>query len=129
MPGRFGIAGRRLLGQGGLAGSTGLGEVVDYGIDPHRGQPAAEVARVAGLSAPPAPGAGLDDGLGGAWGIGRGKDRGIGSILIELEAELLDEGLQLGGPLQRGVELATQSLALGASGRRGDLLIAHKTER
>ena len=83
---------------------------------------------MAGLSAPLAPGSGLDDRLGGARGIGRGRDRGVGGVLIEPEPEFVDEGFQLGDPPQRGVELATQSLALGASGRRGGLLIAHKSE-
>ena len=51
---------------------------------------------------------------------------GIGGVAIEPEAELVDERLQLGDPLQRGVELVAQSLTFGASGRRGGLLIAHK---
>jgi hypothetical protein len=38
----------------------------------------------------------------------------------------MDEGFLLGDPAQRGVELTAQALALGASGRRGDLLLAHK---
>lgn len=106
-----------------------LGEVIDDGVDPFRRQATAEVARMAGLSAPPAPGPGLDDRPGGARGIGRGRDRGIGGVAIEPESEFVDEGLQLGDPPQRGVELATQSRTLRASGRRGGLLVAHKPER
>jgi len=82
-----------------------------------------------GLSAPLAAGPGLDDRLGGARGIGRGRDRGVGGIPIEPEAEFVDVGFQLGDPPQRGVELATQSRTLRASGRRGSLQVAHKPER
>ena len=129
VPGRLGIAGRRLPGQRGAAGGTGLGDVIDDGVDPLRGQSAAERSRVAGLSAPPAPGPGLDDRLGGTRGIGRGRDRGIGGVPIEPEPEFVDDRLRLGDPLQRGVELPAQSLTLGASGCRGGLLVTHKPGR
>ena len=41
----------------------------------------------------------------------------------------MDEGFQLGDPLQRGVEFATQSRTIKASGRLGGLQVAHKPER
>ena len=119
----------RLHGQRGVAGGASLGDIIDDGVDPLRRESATEMARVAGLPAPLAPGAGLDDRLGGTRGIGGGRDRGIGGILIEAEPQLMDDGLQLGDPLQRDVELATQSLALGASRCCEDLRLAHKPER
>ncbi len=70
--GRLGIAGRGFLGRRGVAGGATLGEVIDDGVDPFRGQVTAEVARMAGLSAPPALGPGLDDRPGVPGGLAEG---------------------------------------------------------
>src|SRR5262249_18524052 len=120
-----GVAGGGLRGQWGRGGGAGVGDVIDDALDPLRGQSAAEMAGVAGLAAPPAAGSGLDDRLGGAGGIGRRWERGIGGILIESESQFVDEGLELGDPPQRGVEFGAQPGTLAASGIRGSLWYAH----
>ena len=93
------------------------------------GQAAAMMARMAGLAARLAPVGVLTTGLGAPGGLAEGGSEELEALLIEPEPEFVDEGFQLGDPPQRGVELATQSRALRASGRRGGLLIAHKPER
>ena len=127
VPGRLGIAGRRLMGQGRAAGGAALGDVIDDRVDSLRRQATAEGARMAGLPAPLPPGPRLDDRPGGAQWIGRGRDRGIGGILIKPKPKFVNEGFQLGDPPQRGVKLATQPLALWATRRLGGLLITHKS--
>jgi hypothetical protein len=98
MPGRFGVAVRRLMSQIGLAIRAVFGDVGDNDINAIRGKSQAKMAFVTRLPASFSFRfsriARLAFELGSTEWIGRGRDGGIGRILVEPSLQLANDGLK-----------------------------------
>jgi hypothetical protein len=87
-----------------LALGTGRGAVNHDVVDTVWRESEAMGPRMSGWPARLAPAGGLDHGLGGPQGIGRGWERRVGRLAIRLGLEVVDLGLEGSDPLQRGLE-------------------------
>ena len=123
MPGRFGVVGAGLDRQGTMATGTGLGPVVLDEVDALGRQASAVMPAMAGLAAGPASGRWPARWFGGMERVGRGWQRAVGGVLLELEEQFVDLSFEPGDPSQGGVELLLQLDTPGALraglGRKG----------
>ena len=120
VPGRLRIARCGSLGQGGLASGADRWHIGDDLLHPVRRsrwrcEPGCPVARPVSATG------GLDDRLGGPRWIGRRGRGGVGGVAVELAAEFVEFGLQLGdlllGEFQRGQLSTVRTAVPGLAGR------------
>src|SRR5208282_1041038 len=107
MPARLGVARSRLGRQRSLALGADRGYVGHDILDPRRREAMAMMSRMPLLTTRPTSARSLNHRLGGAQGIGRRGNRGVGRVLIEPFPEVSDEGFKLGDPPEELSALGT----------------------
>ena len=127
MPGRLGVSRLRFRGQDAVAVDAGRGQVGHDLIDAVLRQALAAVAAMPRLPAGLAARGGLGHRLGGAGRVGRGRDRGVGGVAVQVCLESADLGFQGSDPLVLGVQQRTQSRTLGTARTRNWGRIAHES--
>lgn len=106
VPGRFGIGWLRFGRQRALAAVTQLGQIRDKVADAIRGQPELDVWLVPFLSSGLATGRLFRGGFGSLRGIGRGRHRGVGGVLVQTSFEFAEPLFHSGESAESLVQLS-----------------------
>ena len=113
------------LGQGTLASAADLGHIRLDELDSFRRQSAAMRSRMARLSARLTAAGGLDNRFGSRRWIGRRGRGGVRGVTVELAAEFVEIGLQLGDLLLGLLQSHSELAALRTGELRGRSRLAH----